>query len=120
MKLNKLLAGFFSIALLISNYPYPTNITSIQDFFGWGNSVTANLFGLGLLFTIWIIAMVGMFTATGDIGKALLGSSAFAMFVTLALIGMSLVSGFWLIPEMSVAAIGFILVRASKGESTYS
>ncbi len=82
--------------MVVQNITIPTNITNLAQLGTFVNTATSGLFGVGILFALFIIITIGLAFRMDPV-KAALAASVVDSFICFFLIALGFVSSFYLV-----------------------
>jgi hypothetical protein len=95
------------------DYPVPTNITRVEDLFTHANSLTNDMFGVGLLLLIWVVAFTG-FKGYYNSESAFASASFITAISSVILFGLEIVSATYLTITILLLVIAVFLFGRKK------
>jgi hypothetical protein len=93
----------------VANLTYPTACTGYACLLSYGNSVTSGLMGIIINCVFFAIILMGTLLSGIDLEAAGLVSGFISLWIGVALVGMSLLTPYFLFVWVAVMAIFFIL-----------
>lgn len=110
-----------AIMLLIQNLSLPTNVSSIGGLLAYSNQAVNNTLGVGLLFGLFAIVLIGGMLKGGDAEESLTAASVLCLLLSLLMMLMTppIVSS--LVPGVfaGLAMLGIVLMLMRGGSSVY-
>lgn len=112
---------FLEVLLLIQNITLPTNVTSLGGFLGWSNTAVNGIFGVGILFALFAIILIGATLKGFDIEITLTAAGIASTLVSLIMLIMKPPLVTSLMPGIfgGITILGVVLLMTRRGGEVY-